>query len=64
MVSKSEYVAFRASKDTYDKMKKFAEEKNLSVGELINISVLTYIGETELLNRELQRAILNSKKKN
>tara|TARA_Y100000310_G_C20696053_1_gene825839 strand:+ start:146 stop:322 length:177 start_codon:yes stop_codon:yes gene_type:complete len=55
MDGKSEYVAFRASKISLSKMKAFAKEKNLSVGELLNIAVLSYMKETELLNIELQR---------
>lgn len=56
--SKLEYVAFRTSKDILEKLKKFCVDKGFSVGEMINISVLNYMGETELLNRELQRKIL------
>ena len=58
MEGKSEYVGFRASKPVLDKMKTFAKEKHFSVGELLNIAVLDYMGEVELLNVELQRKIL------
>ena len=56
--SKTEYVAFRASKEVLEKIKIFAKNNNFSVGLLINISVLEYMGETDLMNQELQRKIL------
>ena len=58
MEGKKEFVAFRASTDVVDSMKKFAKSKNLTVGELLNISVLTYINEPILLNIEFQRKML------
>lgn len=57
-MTKNKYVAFRTTEEIYSIMEKAAEKNNISVGKLINISVLDYLKETKLRDIELYRKII------
>ncbi len=58
MGMKTEFIAFKTTKEIENLIKTVAEKNNISISNLIVIAVLDYLGEDKLRDKELCRTII------
>lgn len=58
MEAKEEFIGFRVTAERKKKIEDFASKRDFSVGELVILAVLKYMGEIEEVNTFLEKKVV------
>ncbi len=56
---RGEFIGLRVTKDIKKRIENYASDRDFSVGELLVLAVLKYMGDIEEVNKILERKIID-----